>query len=158
MSLTRATCEDELVARMSDLLSLIGLSVLTDGTNPDVGKAIGYGYRQLGYTPASGLIPSDAELALLTSPETDNLLDIGEWRLLSVCRNRITTVRSQVGAGSVYWSELRDGTDRRLVALGNELKAAIGFGLAPLTGGVITLDIAETDATETTVIDYPGVA
>lgn len=158
MSLTVNQCVGEIVGRTADLMEIVGLSTAVDSTNADAIAALGFGYRYLGYLPSNGLTPIDSELVQVQANQTDILLDIGEWRILSTCANRFTAVRTQVGANSAYWSDLRDGLIRRLDALTKQLKDRIGFGLTPLTGGIITLNIVETDPSEVVVIDYPGVS
>lgn len=140
--MSKALIDTQLVDRMPDLLSYLGMSIVIDGTNPNTVGPIGWAFQRIGLTPISGMIPSDADLALVTAKQYYDLLDLAEYRLLQNCSNRFTKVRTQVGANSLYYSDLGDRLQRRIAELEADLKSRNLIGLAPLIGGTIGLSNA----------------
>jgi hypothetical protein len=136
---TLADCVAEAVDRTRELLAAVGLSTAEDATNDSAVRSIGWAYAALGLSPSSGVTPGDADLAEIAPARYYDLADLAEYRLLCTCRNRWTKTRVQVGANSLYLSDLRDSLDRRLAGLESSLRSRFGLGLSPLVGGRIKL-------------------
>lgn len=83
--MTRSQAESILVNRHRRILILLGLSTVTDGTNPDLADPLARAVRQIGGTTADPGSPTDAEISAISSTATggvDRVLDAAEIALL----------------------------------------------------------------------------
>lgn len=83
------------------LIQRCGAYMTAAGLTADTGALIDpvrWGLAALGFTPASILVVTDADLAGVTTAErTDALLDLAEIRLLETCLTNLTAVTTAAG-------------------------------------------------------------
>jgi hypothetical protein len=106
------------VATLSDVLEVIGdrcgavlaeaRTATGDPTKPSVYQCIGWGVRMLGYTTASILVPTNAEVVAVADAKLDALLDLAELRTLESILTNLNGVDLTTGPVSEDLSDLPD--------------------------------------------------
>lgn len=149
-AITRAQAEKILVHRRGTVLARVGLNGTTiDGTNADLADPIAYATRQLGLGVADPTNPQDADLAAIQPTDTDQFLEVAEWRVLASCLGNWGKVTQQAGTDKQQYTDLLTELRQQLSQKGEELKQQYGQGLMAPTAGSIDLDINTQDDTVT---------
>jgi hypothetical protein len=125
----------DLSLRCSGFLAALGLTPDSGPWDAYLDACLGQAMSDRGLPLASGLLPTDADLASLSAPAAYRLLDLAEYRAIATFRNRWTHVTTDVGDGMAKLSDLRDSADRRLEELGRLL----GLDRRPLSAGSVRL-------------------
>lgn len=150
MTITRAQAEKLLIKRVGALFTELELDGVTDsGTNDDLNDAIGYAIRQCGSTVSDMTEVADADLAAISTDETDKLLDYAELRALRTCltiARRLVTF--QTGPRREELSKLSEGLAVDIKAKFDEISETYGLGVASLEAGVVTLQFMESNEVE----------
>lgn len=151
MPLTRAEAESVLVGRARDLLDLLGMATVHDGSNADLSDPIAFAVRQAGYAVAAPTAPADADLASVADKDVDFVLDAAEYRLLETVLTRVRRkVTQRVGFQSqINWSDLADGLEMSLGRMAADLRRRYGLGRSTLSAGTIKLPTAAGDPCST---------
>jgi hypothetical protein len=88
MALTVAALEAEIITRIGGKWGQAQLSVLTNGSNPDLKSPIRRGLRYVGLTPADPITPVDADLAAVPATSAEVYMDAATLEALYVCQGR----------------------------------------------------------------------
>lgn len=141
MTLARAQVDDAMVRRMGRMLSWWGLDGTTDdGTNPDVGAALGRALIGLDATPSSLSDPVDADLAATDTPAASaRLLDLVHLHLLEACYDNADEVSEREGVNEQRWNERIAELRQRINQARAALAAAHGDGLGVVSGGTLSV-------------------
>lgn len=121
-------------------MTAAGMSTKTEGDNPDMADPVLWALRMLGYSPASVIVVSDAELASVPSEHTSALLDLAELQLLSNIQGNYAKVSSSTGSSvgptvSESWGQLLSQIADMVKAKRAQVDAMYSDLLAiPLTG------------------------
>jgi len=86
----------------------------------------------------------DADLAGLSSDDTDKLLDVAEVRTLESILGNLNLVDITVGPRKESLSDLGSRIEKKLARLQEHVTNKYGIGAGSISGGVITLDFMET--------------
>ena len=144
MSLTRANIEAVLIKRAGHLMTVAGMDGTTvAGTNADLGDPIAFALRQIGCSVATPASPTDAEVAALSTDDTDQLLDLAEIRTLdTILQHLLDLVDTQAGARADRYSQLAAGIQARLDRAIDNARRLYGFTAGTLEAGYACLDFA----------------
>jgi len=145
MTLTRSNVEFLIEARVGPLMTTAGMAVTVAGSNADLNGPIGRAVRLLGYTTADFTSVADVDVALVSDSKLDELLDLVELFALEAILGNYDDVDITVGPRSEKLSQTISQLDKRIAAKYKSLARLYGQGLATLTSGIITLNIAEHD-------------
>lgn len=109
--MNRQELQTLLVRRCGNFLTAAGMNTKTEGDNPDMADPILWALRMLGYSPASVIVVSDAELATVAASHTSALLDLAELQLLANIQGNYARVSSSAGSSvgptvSESWGQL----------------------------------------------------
>lgn len=136
--MTRLELQEILFRRCGKYMSTVKMSVDLSGDNPDMADPILWGLRMLGYSPASVVRVSDAELGAVAAAHTDALFDLAELRLLTTIQGNLTKVSSSVSSQqglTESWGQLLTAIDGIVKAKRDAVDAMHGKLLSvPLTG------------------------
>lgn len=139
---TRANVELEIVSRASAWMAASGLAVTTAGSNASLNSPIAWAIRQAGGTVSDPALVADADVA--TVSDLDLLYDLAELRTLENVLANFTGVDKKAGPVELKSSQMADRIEKRIAQLRAWLSTAYGIGgTGILTGGTLTLDIAE---------------
>ena len=144
MALTCVVAETILIARLGPLMAVAEMSVVVGGSNADLGDPLAWATRGVGGSTASYDTVTDAELALVSDSDLDDLLTLAEWRLLKNIQGALDAVDLTVGPRSEKLSQYAEKIQQLLDRLEPEIEA-LGILATPLEAGYITIDIAEHD-------------
>ena len=141
MAITRVQAETLLVKRLGPLMTAAAMDGATvDGTNADLNDPLGRAVRRLSGTVADPTSVADADLATVSSENTDALLDLAELRALNSVLGNLTLVDTRVGPREQKYDQLRQAVRARI----GRLEQALGDHLAAeLVAGVVEMDFAE---------------
>jgi len=139
MALTRANCEEILVARLKLLLEAAGLAVTVAGANADLDDPLAWAVRRIGGTTASVSTATSAELAAIATTDFDNLIDLAEYRALQNIMGNLNLVDISAGPRSEKLSQLANQVREMLKAR----EPFVAKFIHSLTAGYITMDFAE---------------
>ncbi len=144
MALTRANIEVLLIKRCSKVMAFIGLDGTTEnGANADLNDPIGVGIRQCSGTVDNFVLVDDEDVGTVNSSDYDKMIDIAEYRLLSSMISNFDKYGLKVGPRSGYQSQVREGIEKRINDLREELEKAYGYMAPSPEVGVLRLDIAD---------------
>lgn len=145
MALTRANAEFILEARTGPLLTAAGMSTDVDGTNVDLNDPIARAVRDLGHTVTSAVLVADADVAAVTTAETDEFLDVATLHTLEAVLGNLDDVDIKVGPMSESLSQLSERVERKIARMLAQLERDYGYSLSTVFTGYIQRDIAEHD-------------
>lgn len=145
-AITRAQAEKILVRRRGTVMVRVGLDGTTiSGSNADLADPIAYAVRQLGLAVADPSNPADTDLGAIQPTDTDQFLDVAEWRVLASCLGNWGKVTQQAGTDKQQYSDLLAELRQQLKQKADDLKLQYGQGLMSLQSGGIDLDIVSQD-------------
>lgn len=107
MPLTRAGIENEIVSKLKGRLAnrFFTLSVLTNGSNPDLNGPIRRAVRGMGYDTADPLAVVDADLAPFSGWNIEKLIDWARLETLKVCLGQFNDVDVKTDEDEQYLSQ-----------------------------------------------------
>ena len=147
MSLTVAGIEAELVAKMRGKLanSYWTLSVVTDGTNPDLRGPIRRAVLSLGGTTADPLAVADADVAGYSGWDVERLLDFARLETLKVCLGQSLFVDVQAEQDMQRLSQITSQIMAEIASLEQRVNEAVGPNrgvgvVGKMTGSTIPSD------------------
>ena len=143
MALTRANTELMIVARTGPMLTAAGMAVTVAGSNASLNDPIGRAIRQLGHTVASAVLVADADVAGVTTAETDEFLDLCELFTLQNILGNLDDVDIKVGPRSESLNQLATKIERKIERKQADMEKRYGYGLSVPVFGYIELDFAE---------------
>jgi hypothetical protein len=157
-TLTRAKLERVLLRRCGTLLSAVGLDGTTrSGANPDLDDPIAAGLLSLALAPLDPTEPADADLAGVTGATLPQLLDVAELRCLESVLGHWDQPDQQAGMDNQGLGRLRVSVEARAGRLEDRLRRLYGHGVAPVAGGVLDLDFAQSNPLDPApLLDYPS--
>lgn len=136
MSLARAAVEAEIVDRIGPRMAFMGMSVITDGTNPSLNGPIRKALAGMGFPMAAPLLVTDADLAGfydsgLSSParnawRVERLCDLACLNAMQSILFKTTDVDWKAGVDELKAHQFVDDVRADLAAL--EAKAAEPYG------------------------------
>jgi hypothetical protein len=136
--MTRLEVQEILFRRCGKYMNVVKMSLDLSGDNPDMADPILWALRMLGYSPASVVRVSDAEIGAVESDRVDALFDLAELRLLTTIQGNLTKVSSSVSSQqnlSESWGQLLTAIDGIVRAKRDAVDAMHGrFLVVPLTG------------------------
>lgn len=134
MSTTRAAVEGELVGKYRGVMAnrYWTLSVLIDGTNPDLNGPIRRAALSLGGTP--GLVVVDADVAGFSGWQLERLLDYAGLELLRVLSHQGVFVDVQVDSDMQRLSQIKSQLFAEIASLEQRLNESAAVVLSPMTG------------------------
>lgn len=94
--MTRLDVQLLLLRRCGEFMTQAKMSVESNGDNEHMADPILWALRMLGYTPASIVIVSDAEVEAIAQEHTLAFLDLAELRLLENVRGNLTRVSTSL--------------------------------------------------------------
>ncbi len=106
MAITVANTESEVVTRLRGKLVRLSLSVLVNGSNPDLKGPIRRSLGWVGMSPAAPPAVTDADLADVTGWDVEKLFDAATLEALYVCLGNCASVDETVGLNSQSLSQL----------------------------------------------------
>ena len=143
MALTRANVEFLIVARTGPLLTAAGMAVTVAGANADLNDPIARAVRALGHAVASAVLVANADVAAVTTAETDEFLDLCELFALQNILGNLDDVDIKVGLDSEALNQLATKVERAIERKQKVIARLYGYGLAVPTVGYIRHDFAE---------------
>lgn len=142
MALTRETAEIILVKRLGPMMEVAEMAVTIVGANADLNDPLAWATRGVDGTTATHHTVTDAELALVSSADYDDLMTLAEWRTLKNIQGALNAVDLTVGPRSEKLSQYAAKVQQMLDNL-EPLVTGLGLLTVPVTTGYITIDIAE---------------
>lgn len=143
MALTRANAEFITVSRLGPLLTAAGMAVTVIGSNADLNDPIGHAVRDLGHATASVVLITDADVAQVTTGDTNVFLYLAELHALEAIAGNLDDVTIRVGPLSEHLSDLVKQVERKIERLIKTLHALYGYGEKQVQVGYIRREIAE---------------
>jgi hypothetical protein len=135
VAVTRTYVESEMARDVGDLLTLAGLSELTDGTNPDFNAPIRMALRSLGLIPADPTDVSDSDLASVAAVQLDDFLVKARYHLLLRIRTRLASlVDYRLDQLEEKMSQAYRALLSEIEAIEEELPAGAGMGGGAVAG------------------------
>lgn len=133
MSITRAGIEAELVAKLRGKLSngYWQLSLLTNGSNPDLNGPIRRAVLSLGGAVAGGLMVADADLAAFSGWDLEKLLDVARLEILKVCMDQSLLVDVQVDSDKYTLSQIIGQVQSEIAYLEQRMTEPYGPNVSP---------------------------
>jgi hypothetical protein len=125
-------------------MSKAGMAVTFAGSNVNLVDPLGWAIRRLGYTLATFGTVTDADLAVIPADDTDQLLDLAEYRTLRNILGNIALVDTRVGPREEKLSQLAPQIRELLKSKWEQLEEEYGVGTPSLEAGVVGLDFMET--------------
>ncbi len=142
MALTRANAEFLTVASVGPAMVAAGMDGTTvDGTNTDLNGPIARALHDLGYSVASFVLVTSAEVGAVTAAETGEFLDRVTLHTLEAVLGNLDDVDITVGPRSEKLSQLAGQIERRV----KRLRDTLGVEMVTPEARYITVDIAEHD-------------
>lgn len=146
MPLTRVAAETLMVRRLGRTMAWWNLDGATvDGTNADVGAALGRAMLGTGDTVSDLADPTSAEVEAVASADVERLLDLTHLYLLEACLDHADVVREREGVNEQEWNgrvrELRARLDQKRL----DVAARHGDGAGTLGGATLTIAYLEPD-------------
>lgn len=134
MSTTRAAIESELVTKYRGMLvtPYWSLSVLTNGSNPDLNGPIRRAALTLGGSP--GLVVVDADLAEFAGWQLERLLDYAALELLRVLSHQGVFIDVQVDSDMQKLSQIKSQLFAEIAALEQRLNESMAVIVTSMTG------------------------
>lgn len=140
MTITRIEVESTVVRSLREFLTIMGKSVVIDGTNPDVNDALAFALRRSGFVVASRLDVTDLDMALIPDNMYDQILDLTKYSMLLDMVGSMTLVDNTAGPftdkNSQAYKPLKDLWEYYIKRIGD----LYGMEIAEPVGGVITMD------------------
>lgn len=137
MALTRAAVENELVVKMRGKLAnqFWTMSVLVNGSNPDLNGPIRRAVRSLGggVANADGLTVSDADLAPFTGWIVEKLIDQARVEVIKDCIGQAALCDVQADTDLQKLSQIEASLLAELTYLEQRLIEPYGLDLSPAT-------------------------
>lgn len=144
MTLTRAQVELILISRCGPVMKAAGMDVNANPSpNADLNDPIGYALRRLGYSVADVSAVANTDVDDVSTDDYDALFDLAELRTLQNVIGNYALVDSRVGQLSESYSQLRDGLEKRIEKLKDQIESDYGIGGSSLQGGTIELDFVD---------------
>lgn len=139
MSLTRAGLENELVLKLRGMLvnRFWTMSVLVNGSNPDLNGPIRRAIRLLGYDTVDPLNVVDADLAPFTGIVVEKLLDVARLETLKSCLDQRIDVDVTTGLDTQRLSTLKAQILSEITYLEQRISEPYGAFLNPVAIGAM---------------------
>ena len=141
MTLTRSDAETELVRRAKKRMVMVGMAVTVTGSNDDLSGPMTVALRSMGFTPASPITVTNADLSALADDEVDEFFDRAELRLLENILGSFDQSSIRSGPYSENMSDVMASIEKRIEAL----RSIYGNAGSSLEAGTISLGFAEKD-------------
>lgn len=146
---TRAKLERIAVGFAGPKMAKVGMSTVTGGANPDLADAVSESLRAAGVEPSDPTAPTAAEFALVASTVPGGLMaDVMKLATLETILGRWVRPDETRGTDSQAWGRFADGVQTQIDGLRKRLTDRYGYGVAPLTGGTISLNFGQPTWTE----------
>lgn len=142
MALTRVIAETILVSRLGPMMAVGELAVTIVGTNADLDDPLAWGTRMVGGSTAAHNTVTDAELALISADDYDDLMLLAEWRTLLNIRGAINMVDIVTGPRAEKLHQFVAQLQQMLDTLEPSVEA-LGVLTTAMTAGYISLDFVE---------------
>lgn len=140
MPLTVSGIETELVAKLRGKLSNAywTLSVLTNGSNPDLRGPIRRAVLSLGGTTADPLAVVDADVAGFSGWDVERLIDFARLETLKVCLGQSLYVDVQAEQDMQRLSQITSQLQSEIAYLEQRVNEAVGPNRSPAVVGSMT--------------------
>lgn len=139
MALTRAAIENELVLKLKGKLvtRFWTLSILTNGTNPDLNGPMRRAIRGMGEDTADPLVVADGDFAPFVGWAIEKLLDWARLETLKVCRDQFIDVNVQAGVDRQDLATLASQLADEIAYLEGKISEPYGPSINPAMLGVM---------------------
>lgn len=129
------------------MLTAVGFAVTIAGSNADLNDPIAAAVRHFGYTVADPTLVADTDIDNVTDAQTDEYFDVAEYRMLENIAGNLDDVDIKLGPQAQALGQLATALEKRLARLQTSLERKYGFGLQPLTTGVLQMGFQQEDTT-----------
>lgn len=123
MALTRANAENVLVKRARGKMEVVSMAVTVVGTNADLDDPLTSAFRAMGYTPASPITITDADLVSLPDADVPEFLDRATLALLKNIHTNIDLVDIKSGPQDEKLSQLSTQVEKAIDVLKADIEA-----------------------------------